>query len=190
MKKIAVLLGSLSEKSINKALAKSIERLAEGRLQFDYVDIASLPFYNNDIEANPPGSVTRLKAQVEAADAVLIVMPEFNRSFPAVIKNALDWASRPYGHNSWQSKPLALAGASPGGTGTAVGQNHLRTILPLLGFIVMGQPEIYFQFTPGVFDDHFDVTNDQARTLLAGFVDKYVDWIDHHGTPAIRAAAE
>ncbi|MET3924858.1 NAD(P)H-dependent oxidoreductase [Devosia sp. 2618] len=181
MKNVAVLLGSLTEKSINKSLAKAIEKLAEGRLQFDYLDIGSLPHYNNDLWENPPASVTGLKHKVEAADAVLIVMPEINRSYPAVVKNALDWASRPYGKNSWTGKPLAIAGASPGAIGTAAGQNALRMTLPLYGFVVMGQPEVYFQFKPGLIDDNFQVTDDQSRGFLENFVDKYVEWIDHHG---------
>lgn len=191
MKNVAVLLGSLSEKSINKALAKAIEKLAQERLKFDFLDIGSLPFYNNDLWDNPPASVIDLKNRVAAADGVLIVMPEFNRSFPAVIKNALDWGSRPYGQNSWTGKPLAIAGASPGGIGTAAGQNQLRATMPLLGFVVMGQPEVYFQFTPGVIDEHFEVTNDQSRDFLAGFADKFADWIDRHGEQTeLRVAAE
>lgn len=191
MKNVAVLLGSLSEKSINKALAKAIEKLAQERLKFDFLDIGSLPFYNNDLWDNPPASVIDLKHRVAAADGVLIVMPEFNRSFPAVIKNALDWGSRPYGQNSWTGKPLAIAGASPGGIGTAAGQNQLRATMPLLGFVVMGQPEVYFQFTPGIIDEHFEVTNDQSREFLAGFADKFADWIDRHGEQTeLRVAAE
>ena len=180
MKNVAVLLGSLSENSINKTLAKTFEKLGEGRLRFDYLDIAALPFYNNDLWDNPPAAVTDLKRRVEAADAVLIVMPEFNRSFPAVIKNALDWGSRPYGQSSWAGKPLAIAGASPGGIGTAAGQSQLRAVLPVLGFVVMGQPEVYFQFQPGLIDEHFDVVDDQSRAFLTGFVDSYVSWIDRH----------
>jgi chromate reductase len=191
MKNVAVLLGSLSENSINKTLAKTFEKLGEGRLHFDYLDIAALPFYNNDLWDKPPAAVTELKRRIEAADAVLIVMPEFNRSFPAIIKNALDWGSRPYGQNSWAGKPLALAGASPGGVGTAAGQSQLRAVLPVLGFVVMGQPEVYFQFQPGLIDEHFEVTNDQSRAFLAGFVDSYVAWIEQHGEDrALSVAAE
>ena len=189
MKNVAVLLGSLSENSINKTLAKTFEKLGEGRLRFDYLDIAALPFYNNDLWDNPPAAVTDLKHRVEAADAVLIVMPEFNRSFPGIIKNALDWASRPYGQNSWTGKPLAIAGASPGGVGTAAGQSQLRAVLPVLGFVVMGQPEVYFQFKPGLIDEHFEVTDDQTRSFLAVFVDSFVSWIDQHGEPLTRAEA-
>ena len=191
MKNVAVLLGSLSENSINKTLAKAIEKLAEGRLHFDYLDIAALPFYNNDLRDNPPAAVTDLKRRVEAADAVLIVTPEFNRSFPGIIKNALDWGSRPYGHSSWSGKPLALAGASVGAIGTAAVQSQLRSVLPVLGFVVMGQPEVYFQFQPGLIDEHFEVTDDQSRAFLAGFVDSFVSWIERHGERhALSVAAE
>lgn len=191
MKNVVVLLGSLSENSINKTLAKAIEKLAEGRLHFDYLDIAALPFYNNDLWDNPPAAVTELKRRVEAADAVLIVTPEFNRSFPALIKNALDWASRPYGQNSWTGKPLALAGASIGAPGTAAGQSQLRSVLPVLGFVVMGQPEVYFHFQPGLIDEHFEVSDDQSRAFLAGFVDSYIAWIEQHGErSSLSVAAE
>ena len=188
MKTVAVLVGSLSEKSINRTLAQTFEKLANGRLRFDYLPIGDLPFYNNDLWSNPPAAVTDMKARVEAADAVLIVMPEFNRSFPAVIKNALDWGSRPYGDNSWAGKPLALAGASPGGIGTAAGQNQLRATLPLLGFVVMGQPEVYFQFKPGLIDENLEVTDEQSHAFLAGFVDKFAAWIDRHGEPRQQSA--
>jgi chromate reductase len=191
MKNVAVLLGSLSENSINKTLAKAIEKLAQGRLHFDYLDIAALPFYNNDLWDNPPAAVTELKRRVEAADAVLIVTPEFNRSFPGLVKNALDWGSRPYGQSSWTGKPLALAGASVGAIGTAAVQSQLRSVLPVLGFVVMGQPEVYFQFQPGLIDEHFEVTDDQSRAFLAGFVDSYLAWIERHGEQgSLSVAAE
>ncbi|MEO5806914.1 NADPH-dependent FMN reductase [Devosia sp.] len=181
MKTVAVLVGSLSANSINHKLAKAIEKLADGRLKFDYVDIGSLPHYNNDLWANPPASVTELKAKVEAADAVFIVMPEINRSYPAVVKNALDWASRPWGQNSWIGKPLAIAGASPGAIGTAAGQNALRMTLPLYGFVVMGQPEVYLQFKPELFNEQGDVIDETTAGFLGNFIDKYVEWIGHHG---------
>ncbi|MCS6759350.1 MAG: NAD(P)H-dependent oxidoreductase [Candidatus Devosia euplotis] len=119
-------------------MAKALEKPAEAQLQLDYLDIGALPFYNNDLWDNTPATVTALKRQIERADGVLILMPEFNRSFPTVIKNALDWGSRPYGQNAWNGKPPAIAGATPGAVSTAAGQNHLRAILPILGFVVMG----------------------------------------------------
>jgi Predicted flavoprotein len=191
MKTVAVLLGSLSEKSVNKSFAKALEKLADGRLRFDYLDIAALPFYNDDLWSNPPDAVTSLKQRVEAADGVLIVTPEFNRSFPGLIKNAIDWGSRPWGHNSWAGKPLAVVGASPGNIGTAAGQGHLRSIVPVLGFIQMGQPEVYFTIKPGLIDEHSEVTDDQTRGFLVGFLDDFDRWIDQHGTrPAVAVAAE
>lgn len=189
MKNVVVLLGSLSGNSINKTLVKAIEKLADGRLRFDYLDIAALPFYNNDLWDNPPAAVTELKRRVEAADAVLIVTPEFNRSFPGIIKNALDWGSRPYGQSSWTGKPLALAGASVGAIGTAAVQSQLRSVLPVLGFVVMGQPEVYFQFQPGLIDEHHEITDDQTRAFLAGFVDSFISWIDRHGEQAALSVA-
>lgn len=191
MQTVAVLVGSLSENSINLILARAIETIADGRLTFDYLDIGSLPHYNNDLWANPPAPVTDLKARIEAADAAFIVMPEINRSFPAVIKNALDWGSRPWGHNAWNGKPLALAGATPGAVGTAAGQNALRMTLPLYGFVVMGQPEVYFQFRPELFNAQGDVIDAKTAGFLGNFVDKYVAWIDHHGAQRqVSAAAE
>ena len=114
-------------------------------------------------------------------NAVLIVMPEYNRSFPALIKNALEWGSRPYGQNAWGDKPLAMAGASPGAIGTAAGQSQLRATLPLYGLVVMGQPEVYLHFKPGLIDEHFEVTDEQSRGFLENFVDKFIEWIERHG---------
>lgn len=191
MKNVAVLVGSLSARSINRTLAKALEKLSEGRLRFDYLDIGALPFYNDDLWDNPPAAVLDMKQRIIEADAVLIVMPEYNRSFPALIKNALEWGSRPYGQNAWGDKPLAMAGASPGAIGTAAGQSQLRATLPLYGLVVMGQPEIYLQFRPGLIDEHLEVTDEQSRGFLENFVDKFVEWIERHGQHhAVSVAAE
>lgn len=191
MKNVAVLVGSLSARSINRTLAKALEKLSEGRLRFDYLDIGALPFYNDDLWDNPPAAVLDMKQRIVDADAVLIVMPEYNRSFPALIKNALEWGSRPYGQNAWGDKPLAMAGASPGAIGTAAGQTQLRATLPLYGLVVMGQPEIYLQFKPGLIDEHFEVTDEQSRGFLENFVDKFVEWIERHDQHhAVSVAAE
>jgi chromate reductase len=190
VKTIAVLLGSLSENSINKALAGVLEKLGQACFRFDYIDLAALPHYNDDLWASPPASVTALKRKVGAADGVLIVTPELNRSFPGLIKNALDWGSRPWGQNSWAGKPLAVVGATPGNIGTAAGQGHLRAILPVLGFIQMAQPEVYFTMKPGLIDEHAEVTDDQTRAFLAGFIDEFDRWIDRFGEPRTAVAAE
>jgi chromate reductase len=189
VKTVAVLVGSLTKNSINAIFAKALEKLAAGKLKFEYLDIGSLPHYNNDLWDNPPEAVTKFKAQVAAADAVLIVMPEINRSFPGIIKNALDWGSRPWGQSSWLGKPTSLVGTTPGTTGTAAGQSHLRTILPLFDLIVMGQPEVYFQTKPGLIDEHFEVTDDTTRGFLTGYLDKFATFIDHHGPREVLSVA-
>ena len=191
MKNVAVLVGSLSARSINRSLAKALEKLGEGRLRFDYLDIGALPLYNDDLWDNPPAAVLDMKQRIVDADAVLIVMPEYNRSFPALIKNALEWGSRPYGQNAWGDKPLAMAGASPGAIGTAAGQSQLRATLPLYGLVVMGQPEVYLQFKPGLINEHLEITDEQSRGFLENFVDKFVEWIERHGQHhALSVAAE
>ena len=190
MKTVAVLVGSLGKNSINAIFAKTLEKLADSRLAFDYLDIGALPHYNNDLWEAPPAAVTQFKAQVDNADAVLIVMPEFNRSFPGVIKNALDWGSRPWGKNSWAGKPVSVVGTTPGATGTAAGQTHLRAVLPVFNMIVMGQPEVYFQTKPGLIDEEYNVTDDSSRVFLAGYIDTFTRFIDHHGPRELAIAAE
>ena len=190
MKKIAVLNGSIAAKSVNLTLLRALEKLANGRLQFDYVDIASLPHYDNDLWDNPPSAVTKLKHQIEAADGVLIAVPEYNRSFPGVLKNALDWASRPYGQSSWADKPVATVGATPGATGTAAGQGHLRAILPVYGMVVMGQPEVYLNMKPGLIDENFEITDETTQAFLGGFVDRFTRFVDLYGPAQTAVAAE
>jgi len=189
MKKIAVLNGSIAAVSVNRTLLQALEKLGAGRLAFDYVDIASLPHYDNDLWANPPAGVTKLKQQIEAADGVLIAMPEYNRSFPGVLKNALDWASRPYGQSSWADKPVATVGATPGATGTAAGQGHLRTILPVYGMLVMGQPEVYLNIKPSLIAEDFTITDESTRAFLGGFVDRFTRFVDLHGADQQTAIA-
>src|SRR4029453_18463879 len=132
MSKIAVIVGSLRRDSINRKLAEALAKLAGPKLEFTYVRIDDLPLFNQDLEPNPPAAVTRIKGQIESADGVLVVTPEYNRSIPGVLKNAIDWASRPYGKNSFNGKPTAAIGASGGAIGTAAGPPHLRTLLTYL----------------------------------------------------------
>jgi chromate reductase len=127
--KVAVVVGSNRRDSINRKLAQALAGLAEGRLAFHFVSIEDLPLYNQDLEGELPQSVVRFKSEIAAADAVLFVTPEHNRSIPAVLKNAIDWGARPYGQNSWSGKPAAITGTSPGALGTAVAQLHLRQVL-------------------------------------------------------------
>ncbi len=175
--KVAVINGSLRKDSINKKLALAIARLAAGRLDLKLVDIADLPLYNQDLEANMPAAVTRLKAEIDAADAILFVTPEHNRSIPAALKNVIDWVGRPYGQSNWPGKPGAIVGTTPGQIGTAVAQTHLRAVALIQGIAVLPQPEIYFAWKDGVIDAEHNVTDPQAKRILQGFVDAFVPWV-------------
>lgn len=172
MHTVAVLVGSLRRESINRRFARALAKLAEPTLEFKLVELGDVPLYNEDLWADPPKGVLRLKREVEAADAVLFVTPEYNRGLPAVTKNAIDWGSRPYGKNSWANKRGAIVGTSPGAIGTAVAQSQLRAILVGCGVRLLDQPEIYFQSRPGLIGDDFTVTDAKTRDFLAGFIQK------------------
>lgn len=178
MHKVTVIVGSLREGSLNGRLARALEKLAEGRLQFHYADLGSLPLYNDELWSNPPEAVTRLKADIEAADGVLFVTPEYNRTYTAVIGNAIHWGSRPYGKNSWTGKPAAITGASPGVIGTAAAQSLLRSVAVHVDMPVMGQPELYFHFKEGLIDDNFEITNEDTKAFLTGWINAFADWIE------------
>ena len=181
MSKIAVIVGSLRRESINRKLAEALAKLAGPKLEFTYVKIDDLPLFSQDLEPNPPAAVTRIKSQIEAADGVLIVTPEYNRSIPGVLKNAIDWASRPYGKNSFNGKPTAGIGTSGGAIGTAAAQQHLRSILAYLNVVLMGQPEAYIQFKQGLVDDQHNVTDESVRKFLQSYVDTFTAWVDRYG---------
>lgn len=190
MKNVAVFVGSLRANSVNLAFAKALEKLAAGRLQFNYVELAQLPHYNDDLWPNPPAAVTGLKAAIEAADAVLFVTPEYNRSFPGILKEAIDWGSRPWGKNSWIGKPGSIIGTTPGTTGTTQAQAHLRSILVSQDVALLGQPEVYFQTKPGLIDGNHDVQDEATREFLLKYLAKFETWIDrinyqhHHAVAA------
>jgi chromate reductase, NAD(P)H dehydrogenase (quinone) len=177
MRKIAVLVGSLRRDSINAAYAHGLEKLAAGQFTFDFVDM-DLPLYNNDLWDDPPAKVLALKAAIRAADGVLIVTPEYNRSIPAVTKNAVDWASRPYGESAWAGKAVAITGASPGSQGTAVAQSQLRSTMTILGTHVLSDPEVYISFKPEVFASDGTVLNEGTAKFLRGFLDAFAALID------------
>lgn len=176
MHKVAVLVGSLRRESINRKFAHGLARLGAGSFTFDFLEIGDLPIYNDDLWQDPPAPVLRLKREVEASDAVLFVTPEHNRSIPPVLKNAIDWASRPKGNNSWAGKPASIIGTSGGVIGTAVAQEHLRSIAVILGTVVMGQPEVYFVTKPEHIDANGDFT-DKSRPFLEKYLDRFDKWI-------------
>jgi len=177
MAKIAVFVGSLQEKSLNKLLAKNLEALAPEGVEFNFTDISVLPLYNQDLEQDYPAEAQAVKDIVEAADGVLFVTPEYNRSIPGVLKNAIDWTSRPWGQNSFNAKPVGIVGATIGPVGTAVAQSDLRHIGGFLNVKLMGQPELYLANATNRFDES-GVIVDDSRELLQGYIDAFATWVD------------
>ena len=177
---IAVLVGSLRRDSINRRLASAIVTLAPADFSFKSVTIGDLPLYNQDDDEHPCDAVLGLKADIAAAQGLLFVTPEYNRSIPGVLKNAIDHASRPYGHSAWAGKPAGILGASTGGVGTALAQQHLRNILAYLEVPTMSQPEAYLQIADGYFDEYGNFTSTDARHFLRNWMDEYVAWVKAH----------
>lgn len=171
--KVGYLVGSLSKASINRKLAKALIRLAPEGMAFHEIGFADLPLYNHDHDADYPPQATAFKAAVKASDALLIVTPEYNRSIPGALKNAIDWGSRPWGTNSFARKPTAVIGTSPGAIGTAVGQQHLRSILGFLNAPQMNTVEGYIQFTPDLITDEGDVTVEATETFLKNYMAEF-----------------
>lgn len=177
--KIAVIAGSLRAESYNKALARALTKLAPDDIDFNFLEIGDLPLYNQDDDDNQAESVKRLKSEISAADGVMFVTPEYNRSIPGVLKNAIDHASRPYGESAWAGKPASVIGVSIGAIGTAIAQQNLRNILAYLDMPTLGQPEAFIQVKPGLFDDDGNIGPD-SRKFLQGWVDRFVDWVKQH----------
>lgn len=179
-RKVAVLVGSLRKESINRRLATALAKLAPARFTFQQLTLADVPLYNQDLDANMPEPAQRLKREISAADAVLFVTPEYNRSIPGVLKNAIDTASRPYGKSAFAGKPAGVIGTSIGTIGTAVAQQHLRTVLAYLDMPTLGQPEAFIHFTDGMVDEAGSIPNEKTRAFLQAWVDRYVGWVDSH----------
>jgi chromate reductase len=182
-----VIVGSNRRESINRRLAKALVRFIEGRFAVDWVQIDDLPIYNQDLEADTPASVKRFKAAIAAADALLFVTPEHNRSIPAVLKNAIDWGSKPTGQNVWKGKVAAITGTSPGAIGTAVGQQHLRQILAILDVLVMGG-EAYISFKPDLIDGDGTIADASTRAFLQAYMEKFANLVSRFAAPTTEAA--
>jgi chromate reductase len=168
--KIAVVVGSNRRDSINRRLAEALVKLKAADFDVTWVRIDDLPMYNMDLP--PTAAVVRFKAEMAGADGVLVVTPEHNRSIPAVLKNAIDWGSKPVDANVWRDKPTAITGTSPGAIGTAVAQQHLRQILGVLGALVMGG-EAYVTFKPDLVAADGSITVPATRTFLQDYVDRF-----------------
>ena len=176
---IAVVVGSLRRDSLNRKLATALARLAPPEFSFKQVEIGDLPLYNQDDDTSPAESVKRLKGEISAAQGLLFFTPEYNRSIPGVLKNALDHASRPYGQSVWKGKPAGVIGVSIGAIGTALAQQHLRNILAYLDVPTLGQPEAFIQAKDGLFDADGNV-GEGSKQFLQGWVDQYVAWVKRH----------
>lgn len=174
---VGYFVGSLARASINRKLARALVRLAPAGLQLREIPIGDLPLYSYDYDADYPPPARALKEEIAAVDAVLLVTPEYNRSIPAALKNAIEWASRPKGNNSFARKPSATIGTSPGKIGTAVGQQHLKSILGFCNSPQMNAVEAYIEFTPGLVTDEGEVTVESTREFLRNYMAEFHGFI-------------
>ena len=173
---IAVIVGSLRKDSLNRKLATALGMLEHPELSFKQLQIGDLPLYNQDDDDNQTESVKRLKFEIKSTHGLLFVTPEYNRSIPGVLKNAIDHGSRPHGQNSWEGKPAGIVGVSVGTMGTALAQQHLRNILASLDVPTLAQPEAFIQLKDGLFDDAGNIGAD-SKTFLQNWMNKYVSWV-------------
>ncbi len=177
--RIAVIIGSIRKDSFNRKLSDAVAKLAPADVSFHPVRLDDLPLYNQDDDDHQAASVIRLKQDIAAAHGLLFVTPEYNRSLPGVLKNAIDHGSRPYGQSAWAGKPAGILGISVGTMGTALAQQHLRNILAFLDVPTLAQPEVFIQMTQGLFDETGAIGPD-SREFLQGFMDRFVAWVKKH----------
>lgn len=180
--RIAVVVGSLRRHSINRQLADAVATLAPRHFKFNQLQIGDVPLYNQDDEAEPIAAVKRLKTETSSAQGVVFVTPEYNRSVPGVMKNAIDAASRPYGQNAWAGKPAGILSASMGPIGAAMAQQHLRNILAYLDMPTLAQPEAFMHVTKGFFDASGGIAAPDTRKFLQSWMDRYAEWVIEHAT--------
>lgn len=169
--------GSLREGSYNTATLRAAQELCPPGAHIEmFTELGAIPAFNQDLENDPPAAVRELKRQIRAADAILFVTPEYNYSVPGVLKNAIDWASRPYGDSAWDGKPAAIMGASTGMFGSARAQHHLRQMFVFLNILPVNQPEVTIPMAAERFDDLGDLTDDTSRKLIGELLENLVDW--------------
>lgn len=179
-KKIAVIVGSLRKGSLNRKMAKALIALSQDSLDCALIEIGGLPLYDQDLDENPPAAWVAFRDQVRGKDGVLFVTPEYNRSVPGVLKNAIDVGSRPYGKSVWAGKPAAVISVSPGAYGGFGANHHLRQSLVFLDMPAMPQPEAYIARAGDLFDEHGSLTNDSIRELAADFMRTFGAWVEQH----------
>lgn len=187
--RVAIIVGSARQASLNRLLALAMTRLAKPDVEFEWLKIGDLPLFDQDVlDEGVPAQVERLKGAIRHADALLFLTPEHNRSISAMLKNAIDWASRPFGASVWAGKPAAIAGASYGRIGTAAAQQHLRAILGCLDIAVMGQPEAFIHLYPGLITPEGAITNEETRLFLQRYMDQFDTWVSRFvGVPSAVA---
>jgi len=175
---VAVVVGSLRKDSVTRKVARAIEALAPTHLKFEEVPTGDLPLYNEDVEADPPAQWVAFRDKIRAADAVLFATPEYNRSVPGNLKNAIDVGSRPYGKSAWNGKPAAIVSVSPGAIGGFGANHHLRQSLVFLDMPVLQQPEAYIAQANTLFGEAGEVNNEATKTFLTGFMAAFADFIE------------
>ncbi len=178
--KIAVIVGSLRKESVNRKMARTLISLAPQSLDLEILEIGKLQMYNEDFDAAPPAEWIEFRNNLSDFDGVLFVTPEYNRSIPAVLKNALDVGSRPYGESVWNGKPGAIVSVSPGPIGGFGANHHLRQILTFLNIPAMQQPEAYIGNAYSLFDENGSLVNDKTRVFLQGFMNDFADWVSRN----------
>ena len=176
--RIGYIIGSLASDSINRVLAGALVRLAPDSLELTEIPIRDLPLYNRDDENSPAAAVTEFKQAIEGSDGLLFVSPEYNRSIPGALKNAIDWGSRPWGHNSFARKPTGIIGASTGAIGTAVMQSSMRGVLSFLNAPQLNAPEAYITFKPEVYGPDGEVKDEGTATFLRHYMEEYAAFVE------------
>ena len=182
--KVAVLVGSLRKESFNRRMALALQAMARGTLDLQLIEIGALPLYNQDLDAAPPASWTAFRDAIRASDGLLFVTPEYNRSVPGVLKNALDVGSRPYGHSVWGGKPGAVISVSPGAIGGFGANHHLRQSLVFLDVPTLAQPEAYVGGAGTLFDEQGHIANEATRGFMQKFLDAFAAWVAVQRKPA------
>jgi chromate reductase len=182
--RIGYIVGSLSSTSINRKVAHALVALAPEGVELVELDYKQLPVYSPDVDADYPQAALDWKSSIEGVDGIIIVTPEYLRSIPGALKNAIDWASRPWGTNSFNGKPVAIAGASIGAIGTAAAQQHLRAVLGHLNAPTLGQPEVFLQYRADSWDSEGALINEQTTAVLQGFLAAVVTHVDRYATVA------
>ena len=181
--------GSLRQSSFNRAALRAAQQLTPDNARLEIFDLAGIPPFNQDEEADPPARVVEFKRAIRAADAILIVTPEYNYSIPGVLKNAIDWASRPHGDSAWEGKPVALMGASVGAMGSSRAQYHLRQVFVFLNMYPLNRPEVMISNAAQRFDDKGNLKDEDTRNVIRKLLEALVAWTKHHEAGRQAAAA-